>query len=74
MLFDILLVIENLNLEEVLIKTLSKRERKFKNDKYKKLLTLSNIYINLYLVAITREYETIINLSVLTEKLKYKYL
>ena len=73
-LFDVLSAIEDSDPEEALIETSSRRERKFKNDKYKKLLTLSNVYTDLYLAAITREYETIMNLSVLAEELKHKYL
>lgn len=56
-LFNVLSIIENLDLEIVLVKTLRKRERKLKNNKYKKLLILSNIYIyiDLYLVVIARK-------------------
>ena len=74
MLFDILLVVENSDPEEALIETSSRRERKFKDDKYKKLLTLSNVHVDLHLAAMTREYETIMNLNVLAEELKHKYL
>ena len=74
MLFDILSVIEDSDLEEALIETSSRRERKFKDDKYKKLLTLSNVYAGLHLVAMAREYGTIMNLSVLAGELKHKYL
>ena len=47
------------------------KNQKFIDLKFKKLLTLFNVHAKLYLNKITREYITIINLSVLTKKMKY---
>ena len=74
MLFDVLLAVEDSDPEEVLIEASSRRGRKSKDDKYKKLLTLPNVHAGLHLAAMTREYETVMNLSVLAEELKHKYL
>ena len=48
-----------------------KRNRKFKDDKYKKLLALFNIYVDLHLIDITREYVIIMNVNVLSYKIKH---
>ena len=63
-------VVEN---SKNLIKTFKQKRRKFKKNKFKKLLTLSNIHINFYLVNMIREYKIIMNLSVFIKKLKHKY-
>ena len=47
------------------------KNRKFINFKFKKLLTLFNVHVKLHLNEITREYITIINLSILIKKIKY---
>ena len=59
--------------KSIIIKDKDKvKARKSRNVKFKKLLRLSNIYINLYLTNNTREYITIINSNILIEELKYK--
>ena len=48
-----------------------KKNKKYKKDKYKKLLALFNIHVDLHLTNMTREYVTIINLNILLYKIKY---
>ena len=68
--FDLKSKIKELS-KSIVVKDKSK-VRKSRNIKFKKLLRLSNIYINLYLTNNAREYITIINSNILTEELKYK--
>ena len=55
------------------IQFFKQKERRFKKDKFKKLLTFFHVYINLHFVNIIREYKIIINLNVFIKELKYKY-
>ena len=53
---------------------IKEKVRKSCNIKFKKLLRLFNIYINLYLTNNTRKYIIIINSNILIEELKYKLI
>ena len=48
-----------------------KRNRKFKNDKYKKFFAFFNVHVDLHFVDITREYVTVINVNVLLYEMKH---
>ena len=66
-------VVENSKNFDIQIFKQKQKERKFKKNKFKKFLTFLNVYANFYLINIIREYEIIMNLSVLIKELKYKY-
>ena len=61
------------NLKNFDIQFFKQKGRRFKGDKFKKFLTLLNVYVDLYLFNMVREYEIMMNLSVFVEELKYKY-
>ena len=48
-----------------------KRGRKYKGDKYKKLLALPNVHAGLHLADMAREYATVMNLNVLSYEMKH---
>jgi len=54
-----------------LIERRKQREQLFLKNKFKKLLSLFNIYTSLYFANITHKYNTIINLNILTKKIKH---
>ena len=61
----------------ILIKSklkIKNKGRKFKENKFQKLLSLFNVYINLYFIDNAIKYIIIINSNVLIKKLKYKYV
>ena len=48
-----------------------KKDRKFNNDKYKKLFVLFNVHVNLHLVDITRKYVIVMNVNFLLYEIKH---
>jgi len=52
-------------------KKYKQRERLFLKNKFKKLLSLLNVYASLHLANITHKYNTIINLNILIREIKY---
>ena len=49
----------------------AKKNRKLKDDKYKKLFALFNVHADLHFVDMTREYVTVINVNVLSYEMKH---
>ena len=55
-------------------KRVKQKRRRSSRKKFEKLLTLSNVHAELHLIDMTREYATVMNLSVLTEEMKYMWV
>ena len=48
-----------------------KKDRKLKNDKYKKFLAFFNVHVDLHFIDMTREYVTVMTVNVLSYKMKH---
>ena len=48
-----------------------KKDRKLKDDKYKKLFVLLNVHVDLHFVNMTREYVIVMNVNVLSYEMKH---
>ena len=55
-------------------KRVKQKKRRSSRKKFERLLTLSNVHAELHLTNIAREYATVMNLSVLTEKMKHMWV
>ena len=61
------------NLKDLDIQSPKQKRRRLKENKFKKFLTLFNVYAGLHLADMTREYEIMMNLNVFAGELKHKY-